>query len=75
MIAALNIMSGVLFVLVLVLATGRGIVAELDGDPAGATPPATDRHRRFRTLAKILLIVLGAALVACLFLRMYVELR
>ncbi|MEU4237051.1 hypothetical protein [Actinoplanes sp. NPDC026619] len=75
MIEALNIMSGVLFVLVLALATGRGVVAELNNDPAGRITSATPRQRQLHLVAKILLIVLGAALVVCLVLRMYVELR
>ncbi|GAA0568665.1 hypothetical protein GCM10010172_61180 [Paractinoplanes ferrugineus] len=75
MIQALNIMSGILFVLVLATALGRGIVAELDGNPAGNTPPVTVRGRQFHVIAKIMLIVLLAALAVCLFLRMYVELR
>jgi hypothetical protein len=74
LIAALNIMSGVLFVLVLAVALGRGVVAELDGDPKGGTPVA-GRQRRLHLGAKILLIVLCVALLTCLFLRMYVELR
>jgi hypothetical protein len=75
LIQALNIMSGILFVLVLATALGRGIVAERDGDPTGNTPPATVRGRQLHLIAKIALFVLLAALATCLFLRMYVELR
>ncbi|GAA2611025.1 hypothetical protein [Paractinoplanes durhamensis] len=75
MIAALNIMSGILFVLVMAVALGRGIVAEMDPDPAGNTPPASVRARQLNLISKIGLIVLSAALLTCLVLRMYVELR
>jgi hypothetical protein len=75
LIQALNIMSGILFLLVLATALGRGIVAEMDGDPKGETAPATVRGRQLHLIAKIVLIVLCVALLVSLFLRMYVELR
>ncbi|GIM93133.1 hypothetical protein [Paractinoplanes toevensis] len=73
MILALEIMAGVFCALIVALVTVRGVVTERAYDSLNNVRANPPKRRRNDLIADILLTGLCVALVACLAVRIYVE--